>query len=72
MSPDRYRSSAARDHVRAIRKAGGTVERTGKGRLKVTGPSGEVTIQEPSSQTRPDLARNAAAVLRREQTGLEI
>ena len=45
-----YRSKAARDLVSAVRKAGGEVERASKGRLKITGPSGTVTIQEPAEE----------------------
>jgi hypothetical protein len=59
--PDRYRSSAARDLAAAIRKAGGSVERTGKGKLHVTGPDGEITIQEPASESRRDLRRSSVA-----------
>jgi hypothetical protein len=58
--PDRYRSSAARDLAAAIRKAGGSVQRTGKGRLRVTGPDGEITIQEPGAETRRDMRHNSA------------
>jgi GTP cyclohydrolase I len=42
--PERWRSPAARDLAKAIRKAGGTVERTGVGKMKVTGPAGTATI----------------------------
>jgi hypothetical protein len=67
---ERWRSPAARDLARAIRAAGGTVVRTGRGRLVVTGPSGQVTIQEPGASTRRDLRRNGAARLVAERTGL--
>ena len=66
------RSKAARDLIAAVRTAGGTVERTGRGRLKVTGPAGTVTIQEPSGETRRDLRRSSAARLIAERTGLEV
>jgi outer membrane biogenesis lipoprotein LolB len=55
-----------------VRKAGGTVERTGKGRLQVTGPDGSVTIQEPSGETRRDLRRSSAGRLIEERTGLKL
>ncbi len=69
---DRWRSSAARELAAAIREAGGTVERTGKGRLKVTGPHGSVTIQEPAGDTRRDLQRSSAARKITEATGLAL
>jgi len=69
--PERWRSPAARDLVKAIRKAGGEVERVGTGRLRVTGPKGSVTLAEPSSETRRDLRSSSAALLIAERTGLE-
>jgi hypothetical protein len=70
--PERWRSSAARDLAAAIREAGGTVERAGRGRLKVTGPRGTVTIQEPAGESRRDLRRSSAARKITEATGLEL
>jgi hypothetical protein len=70
--PERWRSKAARDLVKAVRKAGGRVERVGTGRLVVSGPSGMVTIQEPSTETRRDLRSSAAGVLITERTGLAL
>ena len=69
---ERWRSSAARKLVQAIRKAGGGVERTGHGRIKVTGPGGVITIQEPSGDTRRDLRRDSAARKIAETTGLDL
>jgi hypothetical protein len=69
---ERWRSDAARALAAAVRKAGGTVERTGKGRLQVTGPDGSVTIQEPSGETRRDLRRSSAGRLIEERTGLKL
>jgi hypothetical protein len=69
---ERYRSAAARDLVAAVRKAGGTIERRGVGRLVVTGPSGTVTIAEPSGETRRDLRRSAPGRLIEEKTGLTL
>ncbi len=70
--PERWRSKAARDLARAVRKAGGDVERAGTGRLKITGPSGSVTIAEPGAETRSDLGRSSAARLIENATGLQI
>jgi hypothetical protein len=69
---ERYRSAAARNLVGAIRRAGGTVERRGVGRLVVTGPGGSVTINEPSGETRRDLRRSSAGKLIEERTGLRL
>lgn len=69
---DRYRSDAARKLVAAVKKAGGSVERAGVGRLQITGPGGTVTIQEPSGETRRDLRRSSAGKLIEERTGLKL
>ncbi len=70
--PERYRSAAARDLVAAVRKAGGTVERRGRGQLVITGPDGRVTISEPAGETRRDLRSSSAAKLIAEKTGLPL
>ena len=68
--PERWRSGEARQLAAAVRKAGGSIERAGKGRLAVTGPEGTVTIQEPGGETRRDLRRSSAVRLVEERTGL--
>ena len=70
--PERWRSNAARDLVKAVRKAGGFAERSGTGRIVVTGPTGSVTIQEPSGETRRDLRSSSAGKLIAEKTGLNL
>lgn len=72
MANERWRSKAARDLVKAIRQAGGDVERTGVGKLKVTGPTGSTTLFEPSSGTRRDLRRSGAEKKIEEATGLKL
>jgi hypothetical protein len=67
-----FRSSAARDLVTRIKDAGGQVERLSKGRLKVTGPTGSLTIHEPAGETRRDLRRSSADRLIAERTGLKL
>lgn len=67
---ERWRSAAARDLVKTVRRAGGTVERVGKGRLRITGPGGVVTIAEPGGETRRNLRRSSADGLIIERTGL--
>lgn len=69
--PERWRSKAARELAREVRRAGGSVERTGRGRLKITGPSGSITVHEPGAETRPDLAREQWRGKVAEGTGLE-
>jgi hypothetical protein len=70
--PERWRSNAARKLAKTIRDAGGSVERAGRGRIKVTGPAGEITIQEPAGDTRRDLRGDSAAKKIAEATGLDI
>lgn len=72
MASERWRSPAARDLARAVRAAGGQVERLGSGKLRITGPSGAVTIQEPAEESRRDLRRNSAVKLVTEKTGLNL
>ena len=69
---ERWRSKAARDLVRAVRAAGGSVERQGRGKLLITGPAGTTVITEPHGETRPDLRRYAPAVHIRDATGLKL
>jgi hypothetical protein len=69
---ERWRSAAARDLAKSVRKAGGEVERAGVGKMKVTGPQGSVTITEPLSDSRKDVARNTAAKLILDKTGLKL
>ena len=69
---ERWRSSAARDLAKSVRKAGGEVERAGVGKMKVIGPKGTVTFAEPMSDSRKDVARNSAAKLILDKTGLEL
>lgn len=46
----RHRTKEARDIERAVVAAGGTVERTGKGHLKVKGPAGFAIVgSDPGS-----------------------
>lgn len=70
--PERWRSDAARQLVKAVRKAGGSAHRSGVGRIKITGPAGEITIQEPSGETRRDLRRDSVAGKISGATGLAL
>lgn len=70
--PERWRSGAARKLVKAVRDAGGTAERAARGRIRITGPRGEITIQEPASDTRRDLRSGSAARKISDATGLDL
>ena len=67
-----WRSDAARRLAKAVKAAGGEIERTGVGRIKVTGPGGSVTIQEPADEARRDLRRSSAGKLIEQRTGLTL
>lgn len=69
--PERWRSAAARELAALVREAGGTIERAGKGKLKVTGPDGTITIYELAGETRRDLRRDSVVTKIAKATGLE-
>ena len=48
------------------------MERASAGKMKIIGPQGAVTIAEPTSDSAKDPARNGAARLILEKTGLKI
>ena len=72
-TPKRWRSREARVIVAAVQDAGGTVERTAKGHLKVTGPEGTAIVASaPDSGHQGGRAlANTWATLTRE-TGLTL
>jgi hypothetical protein len=43
-TPKRWRSKEAKEIVAAVQRAGGQVERTASGHLKVTGPAGSAIV----------------------------
>ena len=69
---ERFRSSAARALVTKVRAAGGTVTRSGRGKLAITGPAGTVIIPEPGGETRRDLRRSAPTRMIEQRTGLTL
>lgn len=69
---ERWRSKAARELVAAVRAAGGTVERTGKGRLRITGPAGDAVVAEPGGSSGRDKRSGNTVAAIREKTGLEL
>jgi hypothetical protein len=70
--PERFRSPASRDMVRALRRAGATVVRAGHGKFRVSGPAGSLTVFEPGSETRRDLRRNGVLDRVRAATGITV
>jgi hypothetical protein len=42
------------------------------GKIRITGPRGGITLNEPSGETRRDLRRDSAARKITEATGLEL
>ena len=57
-TPKRWRSKEAREIAKAVARAGGSVERTGKGHLKITGPKGTAIIA-----SAPDTGRQGGRAL---------
>ena len=43
-TPKRWRSKEAKEIVTAVQRAGGQVERTASGHLKITGPAGSAIV----------------------------
>jgi hypothetical protein len=70
-APKRWRSPQAREIAKRVTRAGGTVERTAKGHLKVTGPAGIafVASDPPSGMQGGRAWLNTLATIERE-TGL--
>ncbi len=71
--PKRWRSKEAREIAAAVAKAGGTVELTGKGRLRITGPAGiAIVASDPDTGHQGGRAlANTWTTIERE-TGLSI
>jgi sarcosine oxidase gamma subunit len=68
VSKARARTKEARDIERAVRRAGGTVERTGKGHLRVVGPDGFAIVGSAPGANR--LAKAYETI--RAKTGLDL
>jgi hypothetical protein len=67
-----WRSKAARDLAAAVRRAGGTVERTGKGRLRITGPAGTAVVAEPGASSGNDKRAGNTVATIHQRTGLDV
>jgi hypothetical protein len=52
-TPKRWRSKEAKQIVAAVQRAGGRVERTASGHLKVIGPAGPPSSPQPPTAVAP-------------------
>jgi hypothetical protein len=73
IDPQRWRSKEAKEIIAAGQRAGGQVERTASGHLKVIGPAGSAIVASaPSSgRTGGRAVHNTLATIR-SKTGLEV
>jgi hypothetical protein len=69
----RWRSKQAKQVVAAVQRAGGRVERTASGHLKVTGPAGSAIVASApnSGRTGGRAVHNTLATIR-SKTGLPV
>jgi hypothetical protein len=72
-NPKRWRSKEAKEIVAAVQRAGGQVERTASGHLKVTGPAGSAIVASAPSGSRTGgrAIHNTLATIR-SKTGLDV
>jgi hypothetical protein len=71
--PRRWRSKEAKQIVAAVQRAGGQVERTASGHLKVTGPTGSAVVASAPNTGRAGgrAVHNTLATIR-SKTGLQV
>ena len=72
-TPKRWRSKEAKEIVVAVQRAGGQVERTASGQLKVIGPGGSAIVASApnTGRTGGRAIHNTLATIR-SKTGLEV
>ena len=72
-TPKRWRSKEAKQIVAVVRRAGGQVERTASGHLKVIGPAGSAVVASAPNAGRAGgrAVHNTLATIR-SKTGLEV
>jgi hypothetical protein len=72
-TPKRWRSKEAKEIVAAVQRAGGQVERTASGHLRVIGPTGTAIVASSpnASRTGGRALHNTLATIR-SRTGLEV
>jgi hypothetical protein len=73
VTPKRWRSKEAKEFVAAVQRAGGQVERTASGHLKVTGPAGSAIVASAPNTGRAGArgVHNTLATIR-SKTGLQL
>src|SRR5688572_8706421 len=72
-TPKRWRSKEAKEIVAAVQRAGGQVERTASGHLKVIGPAGSAIVASAPNTGRAGgrAVHNTLATIR-SKTGLQV
>jgi hypothetical protein len=71
-APKRWRSKEAKEIVAAVQRAGGQVERTASGHLKVTGPTGSAIVASATaSRTRGTATRPSRRLAPRSSSSTE-
>jgi hypothetical protein len=72
-TPKRWRSKEAKEVVAAVQRAGGRVERTASGHLKVIGPAGSavVALAPQAGRSGGRAVHNTLATIR-SKTGLAV
>jgi hypothetical protein len=72
-TPKRWRSKEAKEIVAAVQRAGGQVERTASGHLKVIGPAGSAIVASAPNAGRAGgrAVHNTLATIR-SKTGLQV
>jgi hypothetical protein len=72
-TPKRWRSKEAREIATAVQRAGGQVERTASGHLKVIGPAGSAIVASApnTGRTGGRAIHNTLATIR-SKTGLDL
>jgi hypothetical protein len=72
-TPKRWRSKEAKELVAAVQRAGGRVERTASGHLKVVGPAGSAVVASAPSAGRTGgrAIHNTLATIK-SKTGLDL
>jgi hypothetical protein len=72
-TPKRWRSKEAKEIVAAVQQAGGQVERTASGHLKVIGPAGSAVVASAPNAGRAGgrAVHNTLATIR-SKTGLDV
>src|SRR5215211_3842131 len=72
-TPKRWRSKEAKEIVTAVQRAGGEVERTASGHLKIIGPAGSAVVASAPNAGRAGgrAVHNTLATIR-SKTGLQV